>query len=75
MRRRQRPASGLPEPRSIKTALTELRGAVRQSLGRFTFGAGEAASALAFLGTNCVFCDARATDWDLLARIIHEEVN
>lgn len=57
---------GLPERRSVKTALTELRRAVRESLGRFDFGPGEAASAMAQLGSECAFCGDRATVWDLL---------
>lgn len=57
---------GLPEPRSVKTALTELRRAVRESLGRFHFGRGEAASVLAHLGSACVYCGERAAEWDLL---------
>jgi hypothetical protein len=58
--------AGLPEPRSVKTALTELRRAVRESLGRFQFGRAEAASALANLSSECVYCDEKATAWDLL---------
>lgn len=58
--------AGLPQPRSVKTALTEVRRAVREALGRFAFGAGEAARALAYLGADCVFCGSPARAWDLL---------
>lgn len=67
-----RNAHGLPERRSAKTALTELRRAIRESLGRFDFGPGEAASVLAHLGSDCGYCGDRATLWDLLVPLRHE---
>jgi hypothetical protein len=35
-------------------------------LGRFSFGRGEAASVLAHLGSECVYCGESASVWDLL---------
>jgi len=67
-----RTLGGLPEPRSAKTALTELRRAVRESLGRFQFGRGEAATALAHLGSACVYCGGTAREWDLLVPLRSE---
>jgi hypothetical protein len=64
--RRDRDPRGLPQRRSVKTALTEVRAAVREALARYEFGPGEAASALAHLGTDCVFCERPATEWAFL---------
>jgi hypothetical protein len=59
-------ASRLPERRSIKTALTELRRAVREALGRCEFGKAEAAMTVERLGTACAFCDDPAVLWAFL---------